>query len=143
MLKKDDNLKERSLKLWKEIYYNSFEFDRYKILFNNIDKIKFEDVFQLFKNVFFENPSRVSIHQYSSNYDKNKVLKSNNSYMDYELNKNKKILLTNDLMYYKKQPFIQAYKTKRFVVKNILGENKNISLKKEGKSKKKSNGNSV
>lgn len=144
LLKKDDNLKERSLRLWKEIYYNTFEFDRYQKLLQHIDKIKFEEIFQLFKSVFYENPSRITIHQYASGYDKSLISKSINTHIDYDLNKSKKILITNDLFYYKNQPFIQAYKMKRFNVKNLAvkAEGKHAAnLKKEGKMKKKNNAN--
>ena len=144
LLKKDDNLKERSLRLWKEIYYNTFEFDRYQKLLAHVDKIKFDEVFQLFKSVFFENPSRITIHQYASAYDKSVIAKSNDSHIDYDLNKSKKILLLSDLFYYKNQPFIQAYMKKRFNVRNLSvnPEGKHaVNLKKEGKMKKKNNGN--
>lgn len=150
LLKKDDNLKERSLRLWKEIYYNTFEFDRYQKLLLHVDQIKFDEVFQLFKSVFFENPSRISIHQYASGFDKNLVGKSLNSRLDYDLNKSKKVLLTDDLFYYRNQPFIQAYKMKRFNVRNLASAEGNHPqssgashgmLKKEVKLKKKNSGN--
>jgi len=84
----------------------------------------------LFKSVFYENPNRLSIHQYASKFDKKKLKETNNTKIDYDLNKNKKILITDDLKYYKNQPFIKAYKTKRFLKNNLV----NYSIRKNNNS---------
>lgn len=138
LLKKDDNLKERSLRLWKEIYFNTYEFDRYEKLLQNIESIKFAEVFNLFKNVFFENPNRLTIHQYSSNYNNTEsLIKSYNNTIDYSINKNKKIKLVNDFYYYKNQPYIHSYKSNRLISQNTKNFEYLGSKKHEMKTRKK------
>jgi secreted Zn-dependent insulinase-like peptidase len=128
--KKDDNLKERSIKIWREIYYNTYEFDRYKMLYSHVDEIKFLDVYNLFKNIFFNNPNRITIHQYASTFDSEEINSKNNFKIDYDLNKEKKILITNNINYYANQPYLYAFKSKRFNRKIIGNKNSNKKSKK-------------
>jgi secreted Zn-dependent insulinase-like peptidase len=142
--KKDDNLKERSIKIWREIYYNTYEFDRYKMLYNHVDDIKFEDVYNLFKNVFFNNPNRLTIHQYASTFKSEEINSKKNMNIDYDLNKQKKVLITDNINYYVNQPYLHAYKNKRFNrkiigVRNSVKKGKKI-IDTEDKELKKNSG---
>lgn len=138
--KKDDNLKERSIKIWREIYYNTYEFDRYKMLNNHVEDIKFEEVSQLFKSVFYNNPNRISVHQYASSAKEEDLKKNIDTNLDYDLNKEKKVLITDNLNYYVNQPYIHAYKSKRFnrkIVANKSQKKNKKNYSEQGKKEKK------
>lgn len=107
--KLDDNLKQRSQKIWKEIYLNRLDFERRNKMLKILDEIEFRQVYNLFMNVFIEDPHRLSIHNYAPNYKNiEKVLKTNLTMIDYDLNKQKKISLTDDLDSFKDQPYLDS-----------------------------------
>lgn len=108
LLKKDDNMHQRSGRVWREIYSNQFEFDRREKYLKSLEHLEFSEVHDLFQNTFLFNPRRLTIHQYASNYnDTEALLSSNNKYIEYSINKKKKIYLSNDLNIFQNNTFIQ------------------------------------
>ena len=59
--KQDTNLKERSDYIWKEIFVDSLVFNRKDLLLEEINKISLEDVKDMFYDVFYKQPHKISI----------------------------------------------------------------------------------
>ncbi len=93
LLAKDNNLKERSDRIWTEISGNTFEFNRRDLLIKELDSIKKEEVLNIFDEIFVNSPKKISIQIFPGN-SKFKISDINE---DYYLNKNVKTLVTTDL----------------------------------------------
>jgi secreted Zn-dependent insulinase-like peptidase len=63
--KKNNNLKERSEVVWKEIYENSLDFNRRYKLIEELKSITIEDLIQHFVETFYTNVRKMSIQVYS------------------------------------------------------------------------------
>lgn len=61
LFKPEDNLKERSDLIWNEIKENSFFFDRKFKLKEELKLISVNDVKNTYKNIFINNPKKLSI----------------------------------------------------------------------------------
>jgi len=68
--KRNNNLKERSEIVWKEIYENSLDFNRKYKLIEELKNITIEDLIQHFVDTFYTNPKKLSVQVYSKyNFD--------------------------------------------------------------------------
>ena len=93
LLAKDNNLKERSDRIWTEISGNTFEFNRRDLLIKELDSIKKEEVLNIFDEILVNSPKKISIQIFPGN----SKLKISDINEDYYLNKNVKTLVTTDL----------------------------------------------
>ena len=109
IVKDDENLGERFGKIWGEIVENTLEFDRKSKLLEELEKIKIGDLREVFENIFYSNPRKLSLQMYSGNYSiplnfyndqtyflnkkiKSKVLKSINAFDKFKLISSKQSL---------------------------------------------------
>jgi secreted Zn-dependent insulinase-like peptidase len=123
--RKDDNLSERSSRIWREIVENTYEFGRNKELIKSLDKINHESLLKMSENIFINNPARLTIHNYS--FKSNKYLL--NKPIPYELNNKINVMYTDSVKALEKNDFIHAYIVRKFSntyrkIKKILKHNK-------------------
>jgi secreted Zn-dependent insulinase-like peptidase len=93
ILKKDTNLKERSKRLWMEIYQNTIDFSRKDKLLIEIDKLVKSDIIEAFDSIFIDRPQKLSIQLYSPSSNILKLEKEE----AYYLNANIKYNVTSDV----------------------------------------------
>jgi insulysin len=65
LFKKDTNLRERSRRIWMEIFQNSLDFTRKDKLIENISKITKSDILETFDDIFIDKPQKLSIQLYA------------------------------------------------------------------------------
>ena len=65
LLKDYTNLSSKSDEIWNEIINNTFNFNRRKLLLNQIDYVTINDIKKEFDVIFFKNPNKLSIQIYS------------------------------------------------------------------------------
>jgi insulysin len=95
--KRENNLKERSDYVWKEIYENSQDFNRRYDLIEELKFVTKQDLIETFDNIFYINVNKLSVQLYSQ-YDYEEAIIQNNETTEiYNLNSNIKSFVTNDL----------------------------------------------
>lgn len=125
--KKDDNLKERSNRIWREITENTYEFNRGIELLKIVDTIEHEKLIEFFDDTFFLNPRKLTIHNYSSV----KFKDFRKETQPYELNEKINIKFTTDLNVLGNNEFISAFKNMKFTpVKNGIYRKGRLNSKK-------------
>jgi insulysin len=106
LTKKDDNLKERASRIWREINDGTYEFNRTNDLIKSLEQIDSSTLKIFFENLFINNPAKLTIHNYAANSPTNFVKSS----MPYQLNNKVNVNYTDSLDYFSKSEFIYAYK---------------------------------
>jgi secreted Zn-dependent insulinase-like peptidase len=125
--KKDDNLKERSNRIWREITENTYEFNRGSELLKNVDSLEHDKLIKFFDDTFFQNPKKLTIHNYSSV----KYTEFRKETQRYGLNEKINITFTTDLNVLGNKEFISAYKNIKFTpVKNGIYRKGRLNSKK-------------
>ena len=92
MHSKDANLKERTSKIWNEIFLNSLDFNRKDKLTNEIVKINRKDILEAYDTIFIDKPQKLSIQIYSGD---SKLPKNTEEL--YYLNSNIIVTITSDV----------------------------------------------
>jgi secreted Zn-dependent insulinase-like peptidase len=94
--KKNNNLKERSEVVWKEIYENSLDFNRRYKLIEELKSITIEDLIQHFVETFYTNVRKMSIQVYSQ-FKFDEALMSNKPIQEiYYLNQDVKTIISDE-----------------------------------------------
>jgi len=93
LFKKDTNLKERSNKIWSEIFLNTLDFKRKEKLLEEVSKITKSNIIDAFDYIFIDKPQKLSIQIYAGNYISSKTEMEE----VYYLNSNVKVKVTSDL----------------------------------------------
>lgn len=104
--KRDTNLKERSKRIWLEVFQNSLDFNRKERLLEEVNKISKKDILDAFDLIFIDRPQKLSIQIYSGN---SKVKRDGRNEV-YFLNSNWMVNVTSDvniLNYLQKNNFDQ------------------------------------
>jgi secreted Zn-dependent insulinase-like peptidase len=93
LFKKDTNLKERSNKVWSEIFLNTLDFKRKEKLLDEVNKITKSNIIDAFDYIFIDKPQKLSIQIYAGNFISSKTEMEE----VYYLNSNVKVKVTSDL----------------------------------------------
>ena len=93
LYKKDTNLRERSNKVWSEIYLNSLDFKRKQKLLDEVARLTKANIIDAFDHIFIDKPQKLSIQIYAGNFIASK------SEMEevYYLNSNIRVKVTSDI----------------------------------------------
>jgi secreted Zn-dependent insulinase-like peptidase len=78
---KDTNLKERTQRIWNEIYLNTLDFRRKDNLIRAIPEIEKSDILSAYDNIFIEKPRKLSIQIYAGTTE-NLQLNDENYYLN-------------------------------------------------------------
>lgn len=135
LMRKDDNLKERSGRIWKEIFQGTYEFNRSQDLIAALDELEYKVMLNLFKNIFFENPNVITILNYASTYDGNMDHKPET----YSLDNKTRIKYSEDFSVLKDKGFIYTYKdyqSPKISLNNNKRKARMKSLRKSASEKK-------
>jgi secreted Zn-dependent insulinase-like peptidase len=92
---KDTNLKERTQRIWNEIYLNTLDFRRKENLIQIIPEVSMNDILVAYDNIFVEKPRKISIQIYAGNSDSSVV--ENPKDEIYYLNSNIVVKVKTDL----------------------------------------------
>lgn len=95
--KKENNLKERSGLVWKEIYENSLDFNRKYKLIDDLKYITRDDLIESFDSTFYRNVNKLSIQIYSQYNIEDAVLLNKYTEEAYNLNPDITSFVTDDL----------------------------------------------
>jgi len=138
LLKKDDNLNERSTRIWKEIDVGGNDFNRQKNLLDFLDNLDTSKVDDLFNKIFYDNPKRLSVHNHASNVKSFEPQSTDSStdVKEFSLNKKLKIVYTEDLNFLKDAHLLQKIKAIRMKANKLKEVN---SINKNGSEKENDN----
>lgn len=105
-----NNLKERTDKIWDEIESEHYDFENEQKKLVTLNEIEsYEEVLQFFKNVFIEQPKRLSVLNYAGIMDKEEIEKriKEKENSKYSLNTNFVIQYTNDINILDNVPYFE------------------------------------
>lgn len=94
--KKNNNLKERSELVWKEIYENSLDFNRRYKLIEELKNITIEDLIQHFVETFYTNVRKMSIQVYSQFKFEEALMSTRPLEEPYYLNQDLKTIISDE-----------------------------------------------
>lgn len=90
------NLSEKTEEIWKEIDLKTYDFTRKYKLISTLDTLTIREVQDLFEDIFFKNPNKLSVQLYSQSVGLKDSLKNSIS-EEYFLNKNISSIVSSDL----------------------------------------------
>lgn len=132
LTKPDDNLKERSGRIWNEISLNTYDYNRMKSLLEAEKKMVYQDMVKLHKNIFYDNPNRLTIYNYAGKSDSKLIV---NDVRPYSLNNKLNVTYTDNLNIFNNQEYISGYKIETLnKIANRLGKKKSTKSSKKNKS---------